>query len=168
MRVPAIFWWPGQIEPGIVSDPGSMLDLFATAARLSGATVDPGPDSLDLAPTLLQAETSPRDSVIYYRGGELQAYRKGQFYGMLKGTGIRFTNINADAHAVTVKTNGARRIEFITETGIAKVMSGPEGVYKIPKDTDGNPSITFVRVRALDGKGEILYSQPTLYGKPTK
>jgi len=77
MRVPAIFWWPGQIEPGIVSDPGSMLDLFATAAQLSGATSDPGPDSLDLSPTLLQGEPSPRNSISYYRGGELQAYRSG-------------------------------------------------------------------------------------------
>jgi arylsulfatase A len=31
VRVPTIFYWPGQIKPGIVSDIRSTLDLFATA-----------------------------------------------------------------------------------------------------------------------------------------
>ena len=39
MRVPAIFWWPGRIEPQVVSGIGSAMDLFNTALSLAG--VDP-------------------------------------------------------------------------------------------------------------------------------
>ena len=38
VRTPAIFWWPGTVKPGVVTDIGSAMDLFATAARLAGAT----------------------------------------------------------------------------------------------------------------------------------
>jgi uncharacterized sulfatase len=31
-RVPTIFWWPGKIAPGIVTDLGSTLDVMATLA----------------------------------------------------------------------------------------------------------------------------------------
>ena len=77
MRVPAIFWWPGHLHQGVVSDPGSTLDLFATVMQLVGGTAVSATDSLDLGPALLQGSASPRDSLPYYRSGELQAYRKG-------------------------------------------------------------------------------------------
>jgi arylsulfatase A len=32
-RVPTIFWWPGTVQPGVVTDLGSTLDLMATFAR---------------------------------------------------------------------------------------------------------------------------------------
>lgn len=32
MRVPAIFWWPGTIEPAVITDLGSTLDLLPTFA----------------------------------------------------------------------------------------------------------------------------------------
>jgi uncharacterized sulfatase len=35
VRTPAIFWWPGTIKPGVVTDLGSGLDVIATAASLS-------------------------------------------------------------------------------------------------------------------------------------
>ena len=77
MRVPAIFWWPGHVRPGVVSDPGSTLDLFATVMQLVGGDATGATDSLDLGPVLLRGEPGPRDALPYYRSGELQAYRKG-------------------------------------------------------------------------------------------
>ena len=35
VRTPAIFWWPGTVRPGTVTDMGSGLDLLTTAASLS-------------------------------------------------------------------------------------------------------------------------------------
>ena len=67
--------------------------------------------------------------------------------------------------AVAVSTNGATRIEFITDKGIADTVAGPEGVYSLPADPDARPA--FVRVKAYDDHGEILFSQPTLYRKAT-
>ena len=36
MRVPPIMWWPGQIKPGVVMEPGSTLDLLPTFCALAG------------------------------------------------------------------------------------------------------------------------------------
>ena len=37
MREPTIFWWPGTIEPGVVRDIGSTLDLLPTSPPLCRA-----------------------------------------------------------------------------------------------------------------------------------
>ncbi len=79
MRVPAVFWWPGMLEPGIVSDMGSAMDVYTTALALSGAAPTPHSDGLDLRPTLLHGEPGPRDSIAYYHAGELRAFRQGSF-----------------------------------------------------------------------------------------
>ncbi len=81
MRVPGIFWWPGTIEPAVTSEIGSATDLFATAASLAGVALpDDRPyDSLDLSEVLLRGGSSPRSDVVFYRSGELRAYRQGDF-----------------------------------------------------------------------------------------
>jgi len=77
VRVPTIFYWPGQIEPGIVSEIGSTLDLFATAMGLAGSDNQSGVDGFDLSSVLLEGKDSPRTEMPYYRGGQLYAYRQG-------------------------------------------------------------------------------------------
>lgn len=81
MRVPAIFWWPGTIQPGIVTDIGSTLDLFPTASHLADVDVpeDRIMDGLDLTPVLMGKSDSPRDEMLFYRGATLYAARKGNF-----------------------------------------------------------------------------------------
>ena len=39
VRTPAIFWWPGTVRPGVVTDIGSGLDLLPTAAALAGVAL---------------------------------------------------------------------------------------------------------------------------------
>jgi arylsulfatase A-like enzyme len=79
LRVPGIFWWPGTVKPSVVHDIGSTLDVFATALSLAGAPPVAGIDGMDLSATLKKGEPSPRDSIAYYRSGELQAFRKGLY-----------------------------------------------------------------------------------------
>ncbi len=79
MRVPAIFSWPGRINPGVTEGIGSVLDLHATALALAGADADEDTDGVDLRGTLLRGEPSPRSSLAYYRSGELMAFRQGEF-----------------------------------------------------------------------------------------
>ena len=79
MRVPGIFWWPGAIRPGVVSDIGSTLDLFATVLNLAGLENTTGVDGYDLSPTLQAGAPSARRHVAYYRSGELRAYRLGDY-----------------------------------------------------------------------------------------
>ena len=79
MRVPGIFWWPGTIKPEIVDGIGSIMDIYATALSLAGASIsDVNSDSISLAPTL-KGQPSPRESLPYYRAGKLYAFRKGDY-----------------------------------------------------------------------------------------
>jgi len=79
MRVPGIFWWPGKVAPGVVSDIGSAMDLYNTALSLAGADASTGVDGYDLSPTLLTGQAGPRQELFYYRAGELRAVRKGRY-----------------------------------------------------------------------------------------
>ena len=81
VRTPAIFWWPGTVRPGVVTDMGSGLDLMVTAAALSGATLpsDRIIDGVDLGAALRGSGPSPRDTLFYYWDSELRAIRKGQY-----------------------------------------------------------------------------------------
>jgi arylsulfatase A len=83
VRTPAIFWWPGTVQPGTIAGIGSAMDLFATVATLAGAAVpnDRVLDSVDLTPTLLHRKDSPRNELIYYWDSELRAIRQGRHKG---------------------------------------------------------------------------------------
>ncbi len=75
VRVPTIFYWPGMIQPGVISEIGSTLDLFTTAISLAGITNQTGTDSVDLTSVLFGTGGSVREEMPYYRRGELYAYR---------------------------------------------------------------------------------------------
>ena len=81
VRTPAIFWWPGTVKPGVVSDIGSGLDLLATAASLAGARVpaDRPIDSIDLTAALTGTGPSARQELFYYWDSELRAVRRGRY-----------------------------------------------------------------------------------------
>jgi len=81
MREPTIFYWPDHIKPGVITDIGSTLDLFSTVCHLAGAEVpkDRIMDSVNLLPTLLREEPSPREIMFYYHGTHIYAVRKGSF-----------------------------------------------------------------------------------------
>lgn len=78
-RVPAIFWQPGVVRPGVVTDLGSTLDLMATIASLTGTRppTDRKLDSYDLSGVLLHGNNSPRNEMFYWTRGELHAVRSG-------------------------------------------------------------------------------------------
>ena len=78
-RVPTIFWQPGTVPPGVVTDLGSTLDLMATLAARTGAILptDRKLDSYDLSPVLLGEGASPRKEFFYWTRGELHAVRSG-------------------------------------------------------------------------------------------
>jgi arylsulfatase A-like enzyme len=81
VRVPALFWWPGTVAPGVVREMGSLLDVLPTLAVLAGAPLPGGRvlDGYDLSPVLRGTGLSPRRSYFYYRSATLQAVRSGPF-----------------------------------------------------------------------------------------
>ncbi len=107
VRVPAVAWWPGMIEPG--QDPVDMLhvtDLFTTAARLGGATKeipdDRITDGVDQTALLLMGEGyGRRNAMFHYSGGQIGAIRYEDFkihivegHGGLPG--MEFYNVRRD------------------------------------------------------------------------
>jgi arylsulfatase A-like enzyme len=92
VRVPAIFWQPGRVQPGVTVGIGSEMDLLPTFARLAGATVPPGRslDGQDLSATLTKRAPSPRETVFYYNNANLTGVRHRAFklhLAMRAGTG---------------------------------------------------------------------------------
>jgi len=81
MREPAIFWGPSKINPGVISQIGSTMDLFTTFSAISKVSIpdDRIIDGKDLRNTLFRNEKSPRNQIIYYRGNEIYAVRLGDF-----------------------------------------------------------------------------------------
>lgn len=78
-RVPTIFWGPGLIKSGLVTEMGATLDLINTFASLSGAKVpqDRKMDGFDLTPVLKGTGASPRQEFYYWTRAELHAVRSG-------------------------------------------------------------------------------------------
>lgn len=78
-RVPAIFWGPGLVDPGMVTGLGSTIDLMATFAAMAGAPLptDRKLDGHDLSATLRHRHPSPRKDFFYWNRGLLHAIRSG-------------------------------------------------------------------------------------------
>jgi len=104
MRVPTIFWSPSRVTPAVVSDLGSTMDLFTTFSAMAQVAMpnDRPMDGVDLSPTLLKGEESPRKHILYYRGPEVYAARLGEYklhyitqgeYGMFGGKELHETPI---------------------------------------------------------------------------
>lgn len=77
-RVPGIFWWPDTIQPAVVDDIGVNVDLIATIASLTGATLPKERilDAVDLSETLLKGTPSLRTEWFFYgQPGNLWAAR---------------------------------------------------------------------------------------------
>ncbi len=81
VRVPAIFWAPGRIQPGVVSKTGSTLDLLSTISKISGITLpdDRIYDGYDLTPVLKGGNENPREEMLFYHGTRIFAARKGDY-----------------------------------------------------------------------------------------
>lgn len=81
MRVPAIFWWPGTIQPEVIMEQGSTLDVFETFCTIADIEVPSGKvyDGWDISPVLFGTGKSPRNVVEYYMGNQLFAFRYGSY-----------------------------------------------------------------------------------------
>jgi len=87
MREPGIAWWPGKIKAGVTTRQlASTLDLYNTCLGLAGVQVptDRVIDGVDMSPILFGTGPSKRDLMLYYRGDELFAARKGSYKAHLQ------------------------------------------------------------------------------------
>ncbi len=79
-RVPALFWWPGTVRPGVVDGIGATYDFLPTFVALARARLpDAVIDGSDLSKTLRDQSPSPRQVLPYFYRGRLQAWREGDW-----------------------------------------------------------------------------------------
>lgn len=106
MREPGIFWWPGTIQPNVITDLGATLDLLPTVATLSGAKLpeELKLDGFDLTPVLKQASPSPRRDMIYYWGTDVYAVRVGPHKAHFR-TKSNFTDTSPTTHEIPLLYN---------------------------------------------------------------
>jgi arylsulfatase A len=79
MREPGIFWWPGNIRPGVRLDFASTMDILPTLVSLAGVATptDRILDGMDISPMLLRQSPLPDRPFFYYFNCDLYAVRKG-------------------------------------------------------------------------------------------
>tara|TARA_R110002096_G_scaffold175674_2_gene351547 strand:+ start:175 stop:1536 length:1362 start_codon:yes stop_codon:yes gene_type:complete len=77
-RVPAIFCWPGKIEPSVSDETAMTFDLFPTFAALSGGGVEAVTplDGVELNPLLFDGKALAARS-LFWRMGSSKAVRRG-------------------------------------------------------------------------------------------
>lgn len=120
MRVPAIFWWPGTIKPGVVTGIGSELDMFQTLASLAGATPpsDRALDGYDLSPTLTHGDPSPRHTLFYYAStgsGVLSAVRHDAykaFFVVPAGDGSAAASANSNPQLYNLDQDPSEKFDL--------------------------------------------------------
>jgi len=81
-RVPTIAFWPGKIQPGTkYDDMGLMMDWFPTICEIAGVSLPDGRayDGESLLGVLEGTGHRMGDEFLYYDGGLLQCYRKGDW-----------------------------------------------------------------------------------------
>ena len=77
LRVPAIIWWPGQVEAGRVSDHLCYFpDVLPTFAEIAGAEIPEDIDGLSFLPELL-GERQPQHPYLYWEYSRQTAVRMG-------------------------------------------------------------------------------------------
>lgn len=107
MREPCIFWGPGNIKPGLVSDLGSTMDLFTTFSKMGGVPIpeDRVIDGVDLSTTLLEQAPSSRKAILYYRENELFAVRMGDYKAHFITKGVYGQFGEREDHATPILYN---------------------------------------------------------------
>jgi len=160
VRVPAMAWWPGMIEPN--QDPVDIIhltDLLTTAARLGGAMKyvpdDRVTDGIDQTVLLLNGEGhSRRTYMFHYSGGEIGAVRYHDFKVHIKPGGHGglpakdFYNVRRDRgekpgefypglFAVTPTQNFMRYHMMIRKFPHRQSKTMPKGAELTPHDRSG-------------------------------
>jgi hypothetical protein len=95
----------------------------------------------------------------------LKAYRKGAFFGAMTGETLMFTNIFLAGNLLKVGLNNTAYIRIVTNAGEAQKTRSNEVEFKVPVDSNGIPSVSYIRIEATDDNSEQIFSQPIRFLK---
>jgi arylsulfatase A-like enzyme len=95
-RVPAIFSWPGRIDPGVTDALTHSNDLLPTLVEIANADKgDSRADGLDLSPLLFDARGLPERS-LFWRSRSQRAVRSGPWKLCLTGNQAELFHLGRD------------------------------------------------------------------------
>lgn len=86
-----------------------------------------------------------------------RAYREGRFFGALQGSGLAFERIDASEDEIVVETNGADRIDVVSDRSVVQTAFDEDVSYEVTGRE------TYVRIEASDDGGERIFSQPICF-----
>ncbi|WP_171759721.1 sulfatase-like hydrolase/transferase [Vibrio sp. RE86] len=170
VRVPAMAWWPGMIEPGqTVGDILHETDLFTTFAMLAGAEKhiprDRIIDGVDQSSLLINGNgNSRRDYVHIYTGEQYAATVKGRFkrhwVGDLPGlSGASFYDLYNDPREVQPKM-----LPMFTTKGMFNTMRARHEVW-IEKYPHAEPAKGLPFTGIADARPEVQQASKPRFDK---
>ena len=93
----------------------------------------------------------------------LQAYRRGNWYGAIKGRKIlRFTSILFDGANLQVKLDKPAHLQIITKRGVTAWANANKISFSVAAADREKYGYLRVRAYARDDSGEIIFSQPMM------
>ncbi len=93
----------------------------------------------------------------------LQAYRKGDFYGALKGQGaLKFRSIRFDGRKFTVALDKKAHVQVLSAQGVVESLNTMSLEFSVPPEKCQAHVYLRARAYALDGSGEVIYTQPQM------
>jgi arylsulfatase A-like enzyme len=105
VRTPTAVAWPGELDPGTVEHPASVVDWMPTLLNLAGDTPEPDPrwDGIDIWPLLAGDGEAPDERRIYWnQHGSQFALRRGDWKLIvrdgLEPSAAELYNITEDLH----------------------------------------------------------------------
>ncbi len=148
MRVPGIFYMPGTIKKGSVTDMGSTLDLLPTIAAFTNSKLPKNRllDGFDLSEVLKEQAPSPRDHFFYYRKQEIYAARLGSF----KSHFITETCYKKDNEKVIQTTPLLYQIEHDPGEFYNRAKEHPDVILKIDKLVSDHLKTVKIKTSELD------------------
>ena len=88
----------------------------------------------------------------------IDALRRGRFYA---STGVVIREVLVDGAHLTVRTENAQRIRFITRWGAIRASTdGAEGSFQIPDDPVLARAMRYVRAECYGSGGRMAWTQP--------
>jgi hypothetical protein len=88
----------------------------------------------------------------------LGALRRGAFYA---STGVTVCDVEVNGTRLTVRTDDAQRIRFVTRWGAIRAsVDGVEGSFQVPDDPELAKSLDYVRAECYGKGGQMAWTQP--------
>ncbi|MCL4505447.1 MAG: CehA/McbA family metallohydrolase [Chloroflexi bacterium] len=88
----------------------------------------------------------------------LQAFRQGQFYA---STGVVINDIRVDGASISIRTENAQRIRFVSRWGVVRAsVDSEQAQWQVPDEPKQVAAWRYVRIECYGPRGQMAWMQP--------